>query len=318
MTDDRIWRIGAALAVAAGALALGGCASSGDAPDDKVDAAPLDPRAVAVFDGITGSASEWGAMVDAAAAADVVIIGEIHGHERGLPAAAALWEDLVAGAGGSPALSLEFFERDEQAGLDDYLTGLTDEDGFREATGRTDRNYPDGHRAMVETAREAGLRVYASNAPRRYPTLARTEGYDELTGLRPSQAALFVSPAMPPMGPYRDRFFDVFRGMMESHGGAEQDPDELEAQIEGFYRAQSVWDATMADSIAGAIAEGHRPVVQVVGRFHSDHRGGLVEALWRAAPGMRVVTVSMVESPDFEGEDLGRADFVLEVGASGE
>lgn len=308
-------------------LMLGGCASSGHQADERIEAVPLEPRAVGVFDGATGSAVSWSDMVGAASGADVVVIGEMHGHALGLASAAALWEDVIgrasdgsgigSGGGSGPALSLEFFTRDEQAAVDDYLTGVTDEAGFRKASGRTEGNYPGGHRAMLEAAKDAGLRVHASNAPRRYTSLAREDGYAALAGLRASQRALFVTPGASPEGPYRDRFFELFRGMMASHGGADQTPAELDEKIEGYFRAQSVWDATMADTVTRAVAQGLRPVVHVVGQFHSDHRGGLIAAIERARPGARVVTVSMVEGPGFGGDDggdLGRADFVVDVG----
>jgi uncharacterized iron-regulated protein len=42
------------------------------------------------------------------------------------------------------ALALEFFERDEQTRLDEYLAGVTDEAAFKKRTARTDGNYPPG------------------------------------------------------------------------------------------------------------------------------------------------------------------------------
>lgn len=300
-------------------LMLGGCAATGHGPAEEPLLLTLEPRDVPVFDGSTGSGVAWETMVGAAAGADVVVIGEMHGHVLGLASAAALWEDVIRDApgGARPALSLEFFPRDEQVSIDDYLMGVTDEDGFRKAAGRSEGNYPEGHRAMLEAAKDAGLPVYASNAPRRYTTRAREDGYAALAGLRASQRALFVVPESLPEGPYRDRFFDLFRGMLASHGGAEQSESELDARIEGYFRAQSMWDATMADTAARAVAEGHRPVVQVVGQFHADYTGGLISAIERARPGVRIVTISMVEGPRFGGDDggdLGRADFVVDVG----
>jgi len=288
-----------------------GCA----APGRRGGESPArDPRAVPVYAGAELEPVAWEAMVEEAAEADVVVIGEIHGQELGLAAAAALWEEVLARRGDGAALSMEFFERDEQGHLDDYLVGVTDEAAFREATGRTESNYPPGHRALVERAREAGARVYAANAPRRYSTLARTEGFDVLRALRESQRRLFEVPERLPEGEYRERFFEVFAGMMASHGGGEMDEAARRAQIEGFFRAQSVWDATMAETIARALSDGHRPVVQVVGRFHADHEGGLVQALRARRPGARIVTVSMQDASLPSAEDEGRADFILMVG----
>jgi uncharacterized iron-regulated protein len=310
------------------AVLLAGCVSTGSREGARAATVePVDPataRAAAISGGWDASPVSWGAMVDAAAGAEVVIIGELHGHRVGLAVGAALWEDLLAREGLSPALSLEFFDRGIQAALDDYLTGVTDETKFREAAGRTAGNYPEGHRAMVETARGAGVPVYASNAPRRYTTRAREEGLGSLEALRASQRALFETPvessgagAAPGSvnsAAYRERFFESMGGMLASHGGDDLGEVELGERVEGYFRAQRVWDATMADTIVRALASGRTPVVHVVGRFHSDFRGGLVEAVWARRPGTRIVTLSMVEGAPSAGEDRGRADFVVEVG----
>ncbi|MCW5776018.1 MAG: ChaN family lipoprotein, partial [Phycisphaeraceae bacterium] len=113
----------------------------------------MNPRAdAAIFIGHTGQRVGWDEIVSSAGDADVVMIGETHGHELGLSVAAAMWEDILARTDHA-ALSLEFIERDSQAHVDDYLAGITDEAQFRRASGRTAGNYPDGHRAMLEAAK---------------------------------------------------------------------------------------------------------------------------------------------------------------------
>lgn len=284
-------------------------------------AASGDPRAVPIVTG-GGVPATWDELLDAAALADVVIIGEQHGHPVGLPAAAAFWEDLIPRAramGRSPALALEFIERDHQSHLDDYLTGVTDEPAFRAFTNRTEGNHPAAHADMVRAARDASLRVHAANAPRRYTTLARTEGFDRLAELHPSQQRLFVIPWTMVQGDYRDRFFDLFREMMAAGPGATgkeapATPADLDARIEGFYRAQQVWDATMAHSVAHALTTGDRPVVLVVGQFHSDFRGGTVEMLQRLAPEAHILTLSAASRAAWTDEDAGRADYLWLLG----
>jgi uncharacterized iron-regulated protein len=308
------------MVVVLGGAVLGGCAAR---PAVEVEAVEeVAARSALVLDGEGGERVAWASLVNKAAAADVVVIGEMHGHEKGLSVAAALWEDVVSqaqGAGRDPALCMEFFERDEQAALDDYLTGVTDEEAFRKATGRTDGNYPAGHRAMIETAKAAGVRVYAANAPRRYATVARTDGFEKLEGLRGSQQRLFVVPQKMPEGEYKDRFFEQMGGMLSTHGGEgaeEMDEEAKQAKLEGYFRAQSMWDATMADTICTALAAGRGPVVQVVGQFHSDREGGVVARVRERRPEAKIVTVSMSAS---EGEvlvddDKGRATYVVPVG----
>ncbi len=293
----------------AASLALGACAG---APRRIEATAPLNPReAVSIYRGDTGQRAGWEALVSTAAAADAVMIGETHGHPLGLAFAAALWEDVLARTDRA-ALSLEFIERDSQVHLDDYLGGLIDEEQFRKASGRSQGNYPDGHRTMVEAAKRAGRPVIASNAPRRYVRLARTSGYSRLETLTDEQRRLFVIPPEMPSGRYREEFFKLMSGMGDaSHAG--------EGMIEAIFRSQSLWDATMADAVASSLAEGNRPVMHVIGRFHTDFEGGTVQLLRRARPGVRILTLSVIDStgPSLADTDLGRADFVVYAGSSG-
>jgi uncharacterized iron-regulated protein len=291
-------------------IAIAGCA----APRAGGAAAPLpDPRTALAFTG-DGRQIEWDQLVRAAAQADVVIIGENHGHPLGLAVAAALFDDLLAGTE-SAALSLEFFQRDDQSRLDDYLAGLTDEAAFKRRTGRSEGNYPEGHRQMVEAAKAAGRPVHAANAPRSTVRLVNRHGFERLAGLTPEQQRLFRIPDELPQGRYRSDFEETMREMMSAHGGSED--EEAQSQlIAGMFRAQSLWDWTMAETIARAVGAGHRPVVHVVGRFHSDFDGGLVYALASLAPDAELLTISM--APEWSGHllegDEARADVVIYVG----
>lgn len=306
------------LFLAASALLLSGCASTPPAAESPQDtsASLADPRGVEVYDGRNGSVVLWEDLVAEAAAADVVVIGEIHGHPLGLGVAAALWEDVLARSPGA-VLSMEFFERDEQSRLDEYLQGVVDEPAFLKRTARSSGNYPPGHRAMVEAARAAGRPVIAANAPRPHARLARTDGFDRLRALTPEQRRNFRIPDALPGGRYREKFFELMGGMAASHDpGAPADAAEWNDRAESFFRAQSLWDWTMAESVALALGRGERPVVHVVGQFHSDFDGGLLQSLRAMAPGATVVTLSVVDDTTIalRDEDRGRADFVVYVG----
>lgn len=321
------------LALAFTLSALSGCAATrpGDgARPDPIAAQQrtlesLDPSTLTTIDGVTGEPLTWSEVVERAAEADVVFIGEMHGHPVGLAAAAALFDEVVALTPHSAALSMEFFERDEQAALDDYLTGVTDEEAFREAARRTNGNYPPGHRAMVEVARSAGVPVYAANAPRQYVRLARLEGFERLEELTPEQRRLFTIPGELSEGRYRDRFFEIMGGMRghSDEGDSELTEEERAAKeaeqremILSFFRSQNVWDATMAETIAWALEDGRHPIVHVVGQFHSDFAGGTVERLRALAPEARILTISMVNTaaPAMRTKDKERADVLIHVG----
>ena len=305
-------------------LPVVGCASGPSRTDVRPAAVDVEEtaRQVRIVTG-GGSPAMWDDLVKAASEADAVLSGENHGHPLGLASAAALWEDLLA-ARPQGVLAMEFLERDEQARVDDCIAGITDVDGLATVLRRDEQGLPKAHRRMISLARAGGRPVIAANAPRRYVRVARSQGYDRLRGLTDEQRRLFRIPEAMPQGAYRAAFDDV----MNTNAGitAEQLADpafaaERRDNLDAIFRSQSMWDWTMAESVSRGLDRG-KPVLLVVGRFHVDHDGGLVQALRAQRPGVRVLTVSFVDERAPEGggvapKDAGRADFVVYVGPSG-
>jgi len=314
------------------AVALAGCSS---APKVKVipDMPLTEARGLTVFDGNTGEKTTWSQVVEMAAATDVVIVGENHGHPVGLPWAAALWED-VSGAAPKAALSLEFFERDDQTRLDDYLKGLSDQATFEKRASRSPGNYPASHKMMVERAKALGRPVIAANTPRSIIRYLRGKDYTALEALSPEQKRLFKVPESPPEGRYRADFDKIIGPTVGQHGappakgkdGKDAPPpppmteEEKKAALDKAFRPQNLWDWTMGESIARAADAGNHPVFQVVGCFHSDYFGGTPQAVSKLRPGTRIMIVSVVSetSSVLRDEDKGRGDFVVYVGPAPE
>jgi uncharacterized iron-regulated protein len=300
--------------VLAGALSMLGCSAATPRADDSVMTTPaVDGRAVTIRHGDGSGTADWDSVVADMASAKAVLIGEMHGHELGLAVGADLFEDIV-GANPLAILSMEFYERDEQVALDDYLAGITDREQFLAASGRTASNNPPAHERMVQTAKNAGRPVIAANSPRRYTKLARTDGYEALRSLTDRQRVLFdIPPYLRTESAYHDRFYEAMGGMA-SHGGEEM--------MRGFFRSQALWDRTMATSIAHAGLRG-RPVVHVVGYFHIQFAAetggsGLVDDLRSMyADDEKIVTIIMLDRVDQEilEEDLHIADYVVYVGS---
>lgn len=291
-------------------LLSGACASV--APVASAPKVELAPREVRLFRG-DGTPASWSELVEAASAAEVVFVGENHGHPLGLASAAALFEDVLARSERA-SLSLEFFERDEQSRLDDYLSGVSDAATLERRTQRSEGNFPPGHRAMVDAAKAKGRPVHASNAPRQYVRIVSQKGYEPLGELSWEQRRLFRIPDELLTGRYRDDFDRI----MTPNGRDPQAPDE-QARLARVFRSQQMWDWTMAESVFLALERDEAPVVQVIGRFHSDFRGGTVQALERLRPGTRSLVVSYVneDAPAaLPADDVGRGDFVLYVGPS--
>ncbi|MBL8746815.1 MAG: ChaN family lipoprotein [Phycisphaerae bacterium] len=293
--------------------------------------AARDPRSMVTIDGSSHATMGWSELISRAAQSDIVLIGEVHGHPGAQAFLAAFWDDLTPQAGGA-WLALEFFDRDQQNALDDYLAGVTTEDEFKKNAARNNSNYPPGHRAMVERAKALGRPVIAANSPRRYARLARTSGYDKLQALGPETQRLFVVPSTMTEGRYRTEFENMMRDSLRqgAHDAAEKkekaeaakqgdttpEPEDIEAKVQGYYRSQNLWDATMADSITRPALAGARPVVLVVGQYHTDFNGGLVERIRAAAPNLRVMTISLADEFASQGNalrpaDAGRADAVI-------
>lgn len=307
-------------------VASGGCASRPHTTEVAAETLSTpDPtlapraRALRVFRGTDGSPATWETLVAESSGADAVVIGENHGHPLGLAFAQELWADVLARRDRA-VLSMEFFTRDEQSRLDDYLSGLWDEPAFLKATRRTtDAAYPPGHRAMVESAKARSRPVIASNTPRVYVRAASKASYERLASLSDEQRRMFRVPDDLPTGKYRADYDALMSDpSMASHGGPakQESPEELRQRLDSGFRAQSLWDWTMADSIARAIDHDGTPVVHVVGRFHSDFQGGLAQALHKLRPGTGVITISVVDawSDALKDDDRSRADFVVYVG----
>lgn len=257
---------------------------------------------------------------------DVVLVGEMHRHPLGLAVSAALFEKITQKRQRA-ALSLEFLERDTQAAVDDYLAGRIDRPAFLERSRLRGSDPEPGHLAMIDLAKRLGLPVVASNAPRAYAKKARVEGYAALRALPEPEQALFVVPEVLPSGRYMEEFTRMMGGETHAppptapgehghhhgehhHGDGRPSPHEDRAT--SFFRAQALWDATMADSIARALIPGQGPVVHVVGRFHVEHHGGLVQLLRREKPEAKVFTVALVETR--EDVTPGLADAAIVVG----
>lgn len=301
-----------ALLIASAAL-LTGCSTQTREEQTQAlrDSTRAAARGVTILAGDGSGPVTWSDAVAKMASADVVLMGEVHSHELGNAVQQEMFEDILT-ANPRAVLSMEFYERDEQVALDDYLAGITDREAFEKAADRNPGNNPWAHARMIDASKEAGRPVVASNAPRRYVRLARTEGYERLQQLNEHQRALVEIPTAVPDGAYRDRFVDAMGGMA-SHGGEEM--------INGFLRSQTVWDATMAQSIVDAFADG-TPVVHIVGYFHAQFpfeagSSGLVDQLrQRTDRPLNIVTcITLPASHEaIQSDDLNIADFVVYVG----
>lgn len=256
-------------------------------------------------DGTPASLEE---ILSRAKSANAVFLGEQHDDPVAHHLEAELFRKLAEQ--GKAQLAMEMFESDTQSVVDEYLAGLITEEQLITA-GRAWKNYKQDYKPMVEFAKEKGLPVVAANAPRRYVNRVSRLGRASLDAL-PASAKQWLPPL--PYAEATEAYGAKFMKLMEeavpvSAGAPKRDP-------KWALDAQSLWDASMAFSVAEALQR--RPGTQVVhvnGGFHTEQHMGIVDHLKRYRPGVDVVVVTMAASkkfPKWDGKKMEKlGDFVI-------
>lgn len=259
-----------------------------------------------VYDG-QGNPSSVDAIVKAFDRVDAVFLGEQHDDAVAHALQAEIFKQAVAQylATRKVALSLEMFERDVQIVVDEYLKGQISEAQFL-ASSRPWGNYKTDYRPLVELAKEKRLTVIAANAPRRYVNMVSRGGRETLNGLT-KEAKKWLAPL--PYGEPSDTYSKKFKALMGPSPEAQMGIDKILA-------SQSLWDATMANSVANYLKKNKRSlVVHLVGAFHTESRLGTVEHLLKYRKNAKALVVTMRYEDDFKTFDktknTGIGDFVI-------
>ncbi|MGB5854694.1 MAG: ChaN family lipoprotein, partial [Oceanisphaera sp.] len=185
--------------------------------------------------------------------ADVIIVGELHGHQGIHRFQADLLAQLL-GQQRPLALAMEQFSRDNQDVVNGYLAGELGEDVFIEKSNAWP-SYRSDYRALVTLAKEADIDVIAANAPRHIVRCIAQEGADYLQRLSENERGWVAKQLTLANDAYKARF------MANRHHG--QTPSEQQ------FAAQTTWDDTMAESITQHLQlHPKHSVLLTVGRFH--------------------------------------------------
>src|SRR5262245_14317540 len=134
-----------------------------------------------VFNSADGTFTDFEMLMANLAKADVVLVGEEHDDPATHRLELAILEGL-ARRRGSVIVSMEMFERDTQAAVDDYLAGGINESEFLKIS-RPWPNYATDYRPLVEFARMKGWHVLAANVPRQYASAVARGGTSVLDKL---------------------------------------------------------------------------------------------------------------------------------------
>ena len=276
---------------------VGGCSSLQKSPVHVLEVGVDVRRDVAVIDPENGDESGWGWMIERVSSADIVLLGELHDHAVGHAIQLALVEDVLDQFPKS-VVAFEMLERDEQHRVDDYMDGVIDAIKFSSLTQSTNWGARGGwaawYQPIIDAVKDRGGVVVAANAPRRYVKLARTDGFDRIDSLPKERRSLVDYPAELSGGRYRERFWEL--ATHDEEGGEKEidvttiDPDD---PLLPMFRSQQTWDATMAQSIVAAKPSNTRKVLLLVGQFHVEYDGGIVQELRKRLPAANVLVISI-------------------------
>jgi len=267
-------------------LLFAGCASSSAS---NAEVLPPQTQYDAIITDSNGSLLTINQLAEALAPADVVVIGEYHGH-HGAHLLQSLIQSKLYRKRPQQALSMEQFTLTDQPELNRYLAG---ESGEEELIADTDAwsNYKASYRPLIEFAKHHDVTVIAANAPANIVRCVGREGEAYLARLDSDQLQLLPDAYFIDTPAYRDKFFDA----MEGNHGADQNQSRNRERIENSYKAQLLRDNTMANQVLKALRENpKRQIIHINGSFHSEDRLGMVAVLEKKQPELKVAVVSPV------------------------
>lgn len=245
-----------------------------------------------------GKKASFEKMVEETGKADIVYFGEIHND----PIAHWLQIELIMALHKKKPLVIgaEMFEADNQNGLDAYLSGIIEEDSFKKVV-RLWSNYATDYSKVVEFAKKDGIKVVATNIPRKYARLVFYDGFQALDTLSEEEKKWIA-----PLPVEYDPEVPCYRNMLQMDmGGHEAD--------ENFPKAQAIKDATMGYFIL-KYKKSDGVFVHLNGSYHSDNKEGIVWYTSRNNPKLIQKTISTVYQKDLtklEGSNKGKADFII-------
>ncbi|MFQ6082206.1 MAG: ChaN family lipoprotein [Candidatus Aminicenantia bacterium] len=214
----------------------------------------------------------------------IVLVGETHTNDLHHQIQLRIIKGLVE-SGSVVCLALEMFERQKQEILDNYTAGKINEREFLDQTNwfvKWTHNYR-YYKPIFDYARDNKIKMYAINIPRKYVSAMRT-GMQKLSD-KEKEAIPQVSTSSIEHQ-FLIKYF--FEGL-----------DALEPKLfQGFYLAQSTWDAAMAEGAIKTAKENPRAIVVVMaGSGHVMYNLGIARIITERS-GFSVASVLAVDVPE--------------------
>jgi len=203
---------------------------------------------------------------------------------------------LQAAAPDRWAIGIEYVQRRFQPALDEYIDNKIDEYEFLRRTEYFERWGYDYrlYRPIFQYAREQHIPVIALNAERELTDAVDKVG---LAGLPPADRARLPEHIAEPDAKYRDRLRKIF------------DEHPAGGNFDRFVEVQSIWDETMAESVAEYLkAHPAKGMIVLAGEGHIGYGSSIPDRVRMRIPG---IATAVLIPADKTNADLEAADYLL-------
>ena len=247
-----------------------------------------------------GKKATYTRMVKDLTRADVVFFGELHNnpiaHWLELEVAKSLYETNA-----NLVLAMEMFETDDQIVVDEYLKGKIGETHLLSEAKVWD-NYQTDYKPLVDFAKINGLKLIATNIPRRYANLVYRKGLSSLDSLS-REALAWITP-LPIQIDLELSGYKNMIDQMEGHGVGTG---------KNLAISQAIKDATMAHFILKNKTSDNI-IFHINGAYHSQNGEGILWYVRQLRPETRMATIHVVEQNEIDklaSQNIGTADYII-------
>lgn len=246
-----------------------------------------------------GNEVRFESMVLIAGQHEAVFFGELHNNSI------AHWLQLqilkqLHENGKDVVLAGEFFERDDQLNIEEWLAGKMTDKTF-EAETKLWNNYLTDYKPLMLFAKKNRIPFIGSNIPRKYAALVSRQGLAALDSLS-EEAKRYIAPLPIEV----DKSLPGYVGMKDMMHGSGMNTDFM-------VEAQAVKDATMAYSLFDSLGKG-KVILHINGSYHSNNYEGIIWYLKQTYPDTKIMTINTVEQDDIhtlEEKTRDTADFIF-------
>ncbi len=232
---------------------------------------------------------------------DIIFFGEQHDDRFTHTKEASIYERLCKQS--DYALMLEMFEIDVQNILNDYIAGKIEKAEFLSKS-RPWSNFSTDYEPTINIAIANKMPIIAANVPRYIASLVSKFGLPILDTL-PSEFFHKYSG-------YNDEYKNKFVETMELIKSGDSKMAKM-MDIEKFFKAQLIKDATMAYSINEFLTNNKAyKSFFLCGEFHSNYHLGIVDQLKRINDKLKIVTIAVIDKKDSIDNTLADYIFIKE------